>query len=89
VSVTTAIAIYFLIWWIVLFAILPWGVHSQVESGDIVEGSDPGAPAIPHLVAKLVWTTLVATIVFGVAAVLYMNRIVTFDDLARLFTFPR
>jgi predicted secreted protein len=88
-SVTTAIAIYFLIWWVVLFAILPWGIRSQVESGEVVEGSDPGAPAIPHLLAKLMWTTFVATIVFGIAAWLYVYRVVTFDDLGRLFAFPR
>ena len=40
-------AIYFVIWWIVLFAVLPWGVRSQHESGDSAPGTDPGAPAMP------------------------------------------
>ena len=40
---STAIAIYFLIWWIVLFAVLPWGVRAQGE--DSPPGTDPGAPA--------------------------------------------
>ena len=31
-SWTTAIAIYFMIWWVVLFAVLPWGVRTQEES---------------------------------------------------------
>ena len=31
-SVTTAIAIFFLIWWVVLFAVLPWGMRSQHEA---------------------------------------------------------
>lgn len=84
-SWTTGLAIYFLIWWIVLFAILPWGVRSQTESGEVVAGTDPGAPAIPRLAAKLVWTTIVATIVFGVCAVTFVNRLVTLDDLASLF----
>ena len=30
-AIATAIAIYFLIWWIVLFAVLPWGVRAQGE----------------------------------------------------------
>ena len=30
-AVATAIAIYFLIWWVVLFAVLPWGVRAQGE----------------------------------------------------------
>jgi predicted secreted protein len=84
-SWTTAVAIYFIVWWVVLFAVLPWGVRSQAESGAVVPGSDPGAPAIPHLLAKLIWTTVVATIVFALAAAAYSYRLVTLDDLATLF----
>ena len=57
-AVATAIAIYFLIWWIVLFAVLPWGVRAQGEEG--APGTDPGAPTVPRLRAKLIWTTVVA-----------------------------
>jgi len=84
-SWTTALAIYFIIWWVVLFAVLPWGIRSQAESGDVVPGSDPGAPALPQLRAKLLWTTLVATVVFALAAFAYAKRLVTLDDLATLF----
>src|SRR5712675_1481503 len=64
VSLSTAIAIYFIIWWTVLFAVLPWGVRSQEESGTVAPGTDPGAPAIPRLGRKLIWTSIVAAIVF-------------------------
>ncbi|MDB5641184.1 MAG: uncharacterized protein JWN07_501 [Hyphomicrobiales bacterium] len=60
-----AIAIYFTIWWIVLFAILPWGVRSQHETGDVVAGTDPGAPVAPRLLIKAVATTIVAAILFA------------------------
>jgi predicted secreted protein len=60
----TAIAIYFLIWWTVLFCILPIGVRSQSESGDVVAGSDPGAPNRPMLRKKAILTTLVSTLIF-------------------------
>jgi predicted secreted protein len=85
VSLTTALAIYFIIWWVVLFTVLPWGIRSQHESGDVTPGSDPGAPAIPRLGVKLIWTTVVATAVFAAFAVVYVNRLVTLDDLATLF----
>jgi predicted secreted protein len=88
-SVTTAIAIYFVLWWIVLFAVLPWGIRSQAEQGDVVEGSDPGAPAVPHLWAKLGWTTLVSAIVFGVCAVVYLRGWVTFETLGLMPPAPR
>lgn len=81
-SITTAIAIYFLIWWIVLFAVLPWGVRSQDETGNVAHGTDPGAPAIPKLVVKLLWTTAVASLLFTGCYVVYTWRLVTLDDLA-------
>ncbi len=68
--VSGGIALYFVIWWILLFAVLPFGVRSQAESGEVVAGSEPGAPSAPALREKAIWTTLLAAIVLvGVAAV--------------------
>ena len=64
-STSTLIAIYFLIWWVTLFAILPWGVRNQEESGAVSPGTDPGAPATHRVWQKLGWTTVVATVIFG------------------------
>ena len=88
-SLATAIAIYFIVWWVVLFMVLPWGVRSQEEGGDVVGGSDPGAPAIPRLWWKLLWTTVVSAVVFALGAFLYVNRIVTLDTLIALFGMSR
>jgi predicted secreted protein len=88
VSITTAIAIYFIVWWVVLFAVLPFGVRSQHESGAVEPGTDPGAPAVPAIWRKLVWTTVASTIIFAVCAVLYRYRIVTLDGLAALLGMP-
>ena len=49
-ALTTAIAIYFLIWWLTLFAVLPWGVTSQYEEG--APGTDPGAPRVHNVAAQ-------------------------------------
>jgi predicted secreted protein len=83
-SLATSIAIYFIIWWVVLFAVLPWGVRSQQEYGTVTPGTDPGAPAIPALKRKLVWTTIVAVVVFAVWQVVYAYRLIALDDLAAL-----
>jgi predicted secreted protein len=81
-SIFTAAAIYFVIWWVVLFAVLPWGVRSQHESGEMTPGTDPGAPVLPDIRRKLVWTTIVATAVFAAWFVVYVYRLVTLDQLA-------
>ena len=81
-SPVTAVAIYFVVWWIVLFAVLPWGVHSQQESGEVAPGTDPGAPSLPNLKRKLLWTTIVATIIFGAWYILYLNHLIPLDRIA-------
>jgi predicted secreted protein len=85
VSTTTAIAIYFLIWWITLFAVLPWGVRSQEESGDFAAGTDPGAPVRARILMKLLWTTVVSGVIFGAFALIYEYRLITLDDMASWF----
>ena len=73
---TTAIAIYFLIWWISLFAVLPFGVRSQHEGNDFAQGTDPGAPILARIGMKLVWTTVVASIVFAILAAIYKYKLI-------------
>ena len=64
-TLSMGIAVYFTMWWIVLFAILPFGVRSQREEGSYFEGTDPGAPIAPRMKIKALWTTLVTTILFA------------------------
>jgi predicted secreted protein len=61
-------ALFFIIWWTLLFAILPFGVRSQVEVGDVVRGTEPGAPTAPALREKALWTTVAAGIVLVLTA---------------------
>ena len=64
-NIASALAVYFVIWWTVLFAVLPFGVRSQSETGDVTEGTEPGAPALPGLGRKAAITSLIAAVVFG------------------------
>jgi len=88
-STTTAIAIYFLIWWITLFAVLPWDVRNQEESGEVTPGTDPGAPATHRVWHKLGWTTVVATTVFGILYVAYTRGLIPYDFLMAISSPPR
>jgi predicted secreted protein len=65
-QIGSALAVYFIIWWLVLFTTLPFGVRSQAESEDVVAGTEPGAPVAPQLLKKALWTTVIATIIFAV-----------------------
>ena len=85
----TYVAIYFLIWWLTLFAVLPWGVRNQEEAGDVSPGTDPGAPEIHKLWGKLVWTTIVSAVIFGTLYVAYERGWLPIEFLARISTPPR
>lgn len=83
-EISTAIAIYFILWWVVLFAVLPWGVHSQQEGGEVAPGTDPGAPAVHRVWMKLVWTTAISAVVFGVLTAIYKLNLIPYDFLMRI-----
>ena len=64
-SVGGLVAIYFVVWWIVLFVVLPWGVRTQEEDGNVTLGTAPGAPVRPLLVRKALATSVIAAILVG------------------------
>ena len=57
----TGAAVYLVTWWIVLFAVLPFGVRQEENPR---AGLDRGAPARPHMGLKLLATTLVSGVVW-------------------------
>ena len=61
-TLVTGIAVYVVIWWLVLFTVLPWGAQAP-------DSPEPGhatsAPAKPRLLLKFAVTTVVAGIVFA------------------------
>jgi len=65
------LAVYFVVWWIVLFAVLPWGMRTQQEEGEVVFGTEPSAPSNPRLVRKAIITSIVAAIVTFLIWVLF------------------
>lgn len=80
-TLTSALAVYFVLWWVVLFAVLPWGVRTQDEHGEVVPGSAPSAPMRPMLVRKLIATTVVASVVFAILYALVVYGGLTIDTI--------
>lgn len=62
-NIATIILVYVIAWWMVFFAVLPFGVRSQHESDEgVTEGTEPGAPVNPKLKKKAVVTSLIALV---------------------------
>jgi predicted secreted protein len=87
-QVGTAIAIYFIIWWVVLFAVLPWGAYSQADSGEVTPGTEPGAPAVHRVWRKLMWTTVTAVVVYGILMLIYKEGLIPFEFLKSISNPP-
>ena len=62
-QVGTYLAIFFIVWWLCLFIVLPFRVRNQVDEGAWVQGTERGAPSITRLWPKLLATTVLAGIV--------------------------
>ncbi|MDA0675568.1 MAG: DUF1467 family protein [Proteobacteria bacterium] len=63
----SGLAIYLIMWWVVLFTLLPLGRGSDdaLSSADIAMGQDAGAPAQPYLLYKFIGTTVLSGLVFA------------------------
>lgn len=64
-SLALGLALYFMIWWMTLFAVLPFGVHTQGEAGDVVDGTPESAPQKPRLWRTMLINSVVAAFVFA------------------------
>lgn len=87
-KISTAFAIYFVIWWITLFLILPFGVRSQHEDGVTTPGTDPGAPVASRMGIKLIWNTVIAAVIFGLAMYAYNADYLSVERLSKLMGMP-
>jgi predicted secreted protein len=87
-TISTIFAIYFVLWWVVLFVTLPFGVRSQHEDGVGEPGTDPGAPIKTLMGRKLIWTTIISAVIFAIAWFAYNAGYLSIDRLAKLMGMP-
>lgn len=77
-SVLNAVFVYVLIWWTMLFTVLPLGVSRHKEDG---KGFDAGAPEKPDLKKKLIINTLVSAVVLGIIQTLIVTGVLDWHAL--------
>ena len=76
-------AVFFVIWWVVLFAVLPFGVRTQSENQDVTLGTTESAPSFHRMGRSLLITTLVAVAITG-AFYGILGAGYSFDDIPRI-----
>jgi predicted secreted protein len=87
-TISTGFAIYFVLWWIMLFVTLPFGVRSLHEDGGGSPGTDPGAPVVTLMGRKLIWTTLLSAVIYAVGMTAYYEGFLNIDRLSKMMGMP-
>jgi predicted secreted protein len=81
VTLVFAISLYVVIWWIVLFAMLPIGVRTQAEEGEVSPGTAESAPHLPMLLPKMAATTVISSVIFATVYVVIVHHLITLDQI--------
>ena len=68
--------IYVIIWWIVIFTILPIGIHVPKKT---IKGNAPSAPSNPLIVKKFIITSFISFIIWIVVYLLIKKQFFYFD----------
>jgi len=69
----SGIVVFIILWWLVLFMVLPFGVRRDDAPQD---GHDPGAPKVARIGKKMAITTAIATVLFlGYWAIVHFDLI--------------
>ncbi len=74
----SAIVVFLIIWWLVLFMVLPFGIQREDAP---LPGNDPGAPVNPRMWTKIGVTTVITAIVFGITLWVVLSGLVSFRGL--------
>ena len=79
-QITSALVLLAVIWFTVLFVVLPMNVRTQGEAGDVVPGTPRSAPTDPQLKRKAVLITLISLPIWAAACAIIISGVVTVDD---------
>jgi len=76
-GIVSGIVVFVMVWSVVLFTVLPWGVRREE---DPQPGNDPGAPVLPRIWLKLLITTVVSVVIWFAIHAFILSDLVSFRD---------
>lgn len=80
-TITAALVLYSVTWFMTLFCVLPFRAQSQDEANHVEPGTPPGAPAGAVMKRKALITTLIATPIWAAIAGVILSGWITIEDL--------
>lgn len=78
-------AVYFIVWWLTLFAVLPFGLKTQAEANEVVPGSVESAPARFRGGRIVLITTVLSAVIYGAWYVLSVRLGYGLDALPQFY----
>ena len=73
--------VYVILWFLVLYLVLPFGVRTPEEAGIALEpGQASSAPVRPRLGVKFLVTTVIATALWGIYYWVAASGLISFRD---------
>lgn len=87
-SITSALVLFAVIWFMTFLVVLPIRVKTQGDLGDIVPGTHAGAPEEHHLKKKAWITTGVSVVLWIITAGIILSGIISVDDINLLQVKP-
>jgi len=86
-SITAIFVVFAITWFMVLYVVLPLGVKSQREAGEVVAGTPPSAPAGAVIKRKFVITTLVAIPIWAIVCLIIIFGLISMQDIQSFHRF--
>ena len=86
-SITAILVVLAICWFMVLYVVLPLGVKSQGESGEVVPGTPASAPAGAVIKRKFIITTIVAVPIWGIICAIIMSGVISLADIESFHRF--
>ena len=80
-GITSAIVLFAVIWFMVLFVVLPLGLQTQSEAGEVVPGTPGSAPANLDLKRKIKQTSFWAVVIWTIVTGVVLSGWITVRDL--------
>jgi predicted secreted protein len=79
-GLVSGITVFVIVWWTVLFMVLPWGVRPETEGQ---AGHQHGAPKNARIAVKFLVTTGIAIVLWLAIDALVLSDLISFRDMAR------
>ena len=80
-SITAAIVLFAVTWFMVFFCVLPLRFRSQAEEGAVTPGTPASAPEDPMIARKAKITTAIAAVIFAGLYLVIRSGVITRDNM--------